>query len=259
MLLGFSAANLLAQSSVTLAWNTNSDSVTRGYNVHYGTASQTYTSVASAGSVPAVTITNLTPGTTYYFAVGAYGSAGIEGPLSSEISYAVPVSRPVLPAIALTSPAGGATYVAPANVSLAAGVTTNGHTISNVQFYRGTTMLGQDASSPYSMVWSNVAAGTYSIFARITYDGTSTLDSAPVSFTVGAAGSVVLNMLINPSRQVVLSGTGQANHTFDVQATSNLKTWSSIGSGTNSSTGAFQFTDPSKATNKFRSYRLIVH
>jgi hypothetical protein len=260
MLLGGSAGVLMAQSSVLLAWNANTDSDTRGYYVHYGTVSLSYSNVVSVGSAPSVTLTNLTPGTTYYFAVSAYGSAGIEGPYSTEISYTVPLARPIPPSIAMTSPLNGAMYTAPANISMTANVTTNGHIISNVQFYNGKTLIGQDAAPPYSMVWSNVAAGSYSVSARVVYDGTSAVDSPSAGFTVAAAGSVFVNLQINSSRQAVLSGNGQANHTFDVQATSNLKTnWATIGHGTNTASGSFQFTDPNRATNKFRSYRLIVH
>ena len=39
------------------------------------------------------------------------------------------------PTIALSSPADGAVYIAPASGSLNASVTANGHTISQVQFY----------------------------------------------------------------------------------------------------------------------------
>ena len=41
----------------------------------------------------------------------------------------------------LTSPANNSAYAAPATVSLAASVTANGHTITSVQFYNGTTLL----------------------------------------------------------------------------------------------------------------------
>ena len=48
-----------------------------------------------------------------------------------------------LPAISLTAPVNGASYAAPATISLAASVTANGHTITAVQFYNGATLLGE--------------------------------------------------------------------------------------------------------------------
>src|SRR5438105_4510257 len=104
LVLNIATASLFAQSTVTLAWNANSDPTVTGYNVHYGTASQSYSIAIAAGPATSVTVSNLSPGTTYYFAVGAYGSLGIEGPYSGEISYTVPASRPTPPAIVLTSP-----------------------------------------------------------------------------------------------------------------------------------------------------------
>ena len=88
------------------------------------------------------------------------------------------------PTIALTSPTNGAAYTAPATVNLAAGVTVNGHTITKVQFYNGATLLGEDTSAPYSLIWSNVSTGSYSLKARAVYDAGSTADSSPVNINV---------------------------------------------------------------------------
>jgi len=57
--------------------------------------------------------------------------------------------------------------------------------IAKVQFYNGTTLLGEDASPPYSFTWSSVSAGSYSLTARLVYDTSSTLDSRPANVTVG--------------------------------------------------------------------------
>ena len=54
----------------------------------------------------------------------------------------VTVTNLLPPTIALTSPADDAAFTAPATISLAANVTANGHAITEVQFYNGTTLLG---------------------------------------------------------------------------------------------------------------------
>ena len=95
----------------------------------------------------------------------------------------VTVTNP-LPTIALTAPANGASYTAPATISLAASVTANGHTITAVQFYNGATLLGEATSAPYSFTWSNVSAGSYSLTAQAVYDGGSTVASSPVNIIV---------------------------------------------------------------------------
>jgi hypothetical protein len=73
---------------------------------------------------------------------------------------------------------------APASISLAATVTANGHTITQVQFYNGATLIGQVTTAPYNLTWNNVSAGSYSLSASLVYDAGSTLASSPVSITV---------------------------------------------------------------------------
>ncbi|HEY4414673.1 MAG TPA: LamG-like jellyroll fold domain-containing protein, partial [Verrucomicrobiae bacterium] len=87
------------------------------------------------------------------------------------------------PAVTLTAPISGANFGAPATINLAANVSTNGHTINNIQFYSGTNLLGTaDGSGAY--LWANVAAGTYTLFAQVTYDGSSMMSSMPVIVSV---------------------------------------------------------------------------
>jgi autotransporter-associated beta strand protein len=98
------------------------------------------------------------------------------------------------PVITMTAPANNST-VPNANPGLSASVTPNGVTINKVQFYltdfysyyarpsRGVDYyLGQDTTLPYllnSMVWS---APSNLVRARLIYNGTNSIDSAPVSF-----------------------------------------------------------------------------
>ena len=90
----------------------------------------------------------------------------------------------VLPTLVLTSPANDATFPAPATVIFAAGVTANGHSITGVEFYNHTDRLGEASSAPYILTWSSVPAGTYSLTARLVYDGGATLSSGAASVTV---------------------------------------------------------------------------
>jgi hypothetical protein len=52
------------------------------------------------------------------------------------------------------------------NVTLNATAADSDGTISKVEFYNGTTLLGTDTSNPYSLALTNVAAGTYSYTAK---------------------------------------------------------------------------------------------
>ena len=104
-----------------------------------------------------------------------------------------------LPSIALTAPVNGASYVAPVTIPLAASVTANGHTITQVQFYNGATLLGSVAAAPYSLSWTNINAGSFSLTAQAVYDSGSTVASTPANVTVtnGPLPAVALTAPVN--------------------------------------------------------------
>jgi len=100
----------------------------------------------------------------------------------------VTVTNVPLPSIVLTSPVSGASYTLPATIPLAASVTANGYSITQVQFYNGATLLGAVVAAPYSFSWTNVIAGSYAVTARAVYNSGSTVSSAEANVTVAAAG-----------------------------------------------------------------------
>ena len=131
------------------------------------------------------------------------------------------------PTIALTAPADNASVVN-SSPGLAAAVTSNGATINNVQYYltdyysyyqRPTAgvdyYIGQDASAPFafnSMIWT---APINLVRARVTYNGTSTLDSAPIQLitTSGSFGAWTWSPL---EMHNYPSGAGIQNNTYTI-------------------------------------------
>lgn len=75
-------------TTATLAWNAVTDPSLGGYNVKVGTASGLYTRTITVGNVTSYTVDSLTTGTTYFFAVTAYNSAGESSP-SNEVSKSI--------------------------------------------------------------------------------------------------------------------------------------------------------------------------
>ncbi|MDB5212429.1 MAG: hypothetical protein JWO86_356 [Myxococcaceae bacterium] len=114
-------------------------------------------------------------------------SGSITGGWSLSFSYPA-ITPPTDPTIALTAPAAGASFVAPATINLAADVAANGHTVSTVEFFSGATLLGADTTAPYSFVWTGVATGSYAVTARATYDTGSVVTPAATNVTVSAGG-----------------------------------------------------------------------
>ena len=91
------------------------------------------------------------------------------------------------PTSAITAPANGATFGAPATITLTATATDSDGTIAKVEFFAGSTLVGTDTSAPFSVSWSNVAAGSYSLTAVATDNGNATGTSAAVAITVTGA------------------------------------------------------------------------
>jgi len=150
-----------ALPSVTLAWNPSPDPSVVSYKVYYGVASHTYTQVVDAGKSTNATLSGLVAGVTYYFAVTAYNSLGLESSYSNEVGYTVPAN---------------------------------------------------------------------------------TLNPR-------------LQIRITAGRQAALTGTGTPGHTYEIRATTNLRTWTVIGLATAGTNGIFQFIDSAASNLPARFYR----
>jgi hypothetical protein len=92
----------------------------------------------------------------------------------------------VAPTASITGPAAGATFTAPATVTINANAADSDGTITKVDFYQGATLLGTDTTSPYSFAWTNVAAGSFSLTVKATDNAGAVTTSAAVAITVNA-------------------------------------------------------------------------
>jgi RHS repeat-associated protein len=93
----------------------------------------------------------------------------------------------VAPTVSLTAPSAGASFNAPASITLTANATDSDGSIAYVEFYEGTTLLGTASGAPYSYTWSNVAAGSYSLTAKAFDNQGASTASAPVAVSVNAS------------------------------------------------------------------------
>jgi len=88
------------------------------------------------------------------------------------------------PTVSLTSPVGSTNYTAPASVLLSANATDDA-SVAKVEFYHGSTKLGEDTSAPYQFMWDNLAAGTYAGLIAKAFDSQGLVSiSQSVSITV---------------------------------------------------------------------------
>src|SRR3989344_1256105 len=110
---------------------------------------------------------------------------GLNGGTSAGCS--APITSNLPPTIAITSPANGASYPAPATVTIGASATDIDGSIAKVDFYSGATLLGTDTTSPYSYSWVNAPAGNYSITATATDNQGATASSTSVNVSVSGS------------------------------------------------------------------------
>lgn len=93
-----------------------------------------------------------------------------------------PVNEP--PTVSISSPVNNATFDGSASITINVTASDKDGTISKVEFFNGTTLLGSDNSSPFSFTWTNVPFGTYTITAKATDNGGAEVTSDPVKIVV---------------------------------------------------------------------------
>jgi len=103
------------------------------------------------------------------------------------------------PIATLTEPANGATFSAPANITLTATASDADGSVARVDFYSGGTLLGSDTTAPYSFTWPDVAAGTYALKATAVDDAGASGSSSVASVTVTGPNQPPTVSITSPS------------------------------------------------------------
>ena len=107
--------------------------------------------------------------------------------------------------VAITSPADHAGFVAPANIPLtASAVASQGYTVTRVNFFRDGVLIGTATTAPYTVTWSNVPVGTYSLVAQSTqHAGGASTDivtaSTPIVIIVSSSANAATVALTAPA------------------------------------------------------------
>ena len=107
------------------------------------------------------------------------------------------VDANAVPTVSITSPANNTVFVAPATVIISANAADTDGTINKVEFFQGANLIGTDTAAPYTVSWSNMTAGTYSLTAKATDNLGAAVTSAPVNVIVNTPPSVALTFPAN--------------------------------------------------------------
>ena len=151
------------------------------------------------GTAITYAISGLPISRTHVWATGGWKTVTATGQSSciGQASTSVYVNTP--PNVNLTSPVNGNTYDGPASIGVAATASDADGSVTQVAFYANGTWLGTDTTAPYSLTWSNVPIGTYTVTA-VAIDNAGASTSAAATVTVVNPGpSRLTSIVVSPS------------------------------------------------------------
>ena len=121
-----------------------------------------------------------------------------------------PTPANVPPSVSITNPINGASFTAPANVTIAAAASDADGSVTNVQFFDGAISLGNDNTSPYSLA-ATLAIGSHALTAVATDNLGAATTSAVVNVTVNVGNIPPSITITNPVENASLSGSVNFN------------------------------------------------
>lgn len=139
---------------------------------------------------------------------------------------------PVPPQIAITKPAAGQIFAAPANVTIQAAVTNGSGAVTNVQFLAGANVLTNKTSAPFFATTNNLAAGNYA-FSAIATDNNGLKATNATTISVVTPVAVTLT---SPARTSAthfqFSYSANAGLPYVIQRSTNLASWQTLTTNT---------------------------
>jgi hypothetical protein len=157
------------------------------------------------------------------------------------------------PTVTLTNPPSGAVFSAPASINLRATASVTGGTVTNVEYFAGTTSLGHATTSPFAVTGNLPNAGSYALKAVATASGLSATSSV-VNITVVSPTPLTETPPVFNGGQFSFSFSANPGLRYVVQSSSNLVDWVSL--VTNVAAGTSVPFSAGFATNPSSYYRV---
>jgi chitinase len=158
------------------------------------------------------------------------------------------------PSVAFTNPPDGAVFAAPASFVLKATAADTDGTVTNVQFLRGSSSIGNDALAPYTRPITNINAGDFT-FSAVATDSDGVKATNSIVLHIVTPGPIRLTYPLRTSpTSFQFACTTTAGLGYIVQRSPDLSTWTNLGS-TQATITSTVFVDDS-ATNRTAFYRV---
>jgi len=177
------------------------------------------------------------------------------GVMQGGFSYNRSTPAVVPPSVTITNPAGGATFVGPANVTIQATVSDSDASVTNVQFLDGATSLGNVVAAPYTLSPS-LAIGSHTLTAVASDNLGATATSAPVAIRV-VARQIIQEPALTSSN-LTLSWSSFSGGVYRVQYKADLNSvnWSNLIGDVTATGSTSSKADTRTISNRF--YRVLL-
>jgi hypothetical protein len=120
------------------------------------------------------------------------------------------------------------------------------------QSYSNSIMVGNVTNTTVP----NLTTGNTYYFTAIAFNasGLESIFSNEILYIV-PGGTAQMQIQVAPNKQAILTVTGKTNHIYEIQATTDLKTWTVLGSVTLGASGSVNYTNTNAGSFPKRFYR----
>ena len=188
----------------------------------------------------------------YYCTIHGTPTSGMKGAIIVTVAN-------IPPTVAITNPAPGTVFAAPANVTIQASASDTDGTVAGVQFLIGSTNLGTVAVAPYAKVVNNLNAGSYTLSAIAT-DNSGATATNQVAISVVTPAPLLLSAAQSlPPARFKFTYAANTGLSYIIQTASNLNSPDWIILATNkAAASSINFTDINATLdNKFYRVGLL--
>jgi uncharacterized protein (TIGR03437 family) len=121
-----------------------------------------------------------------------------------------PTPTPTQLSVSITAPQSNSMFNSGVNITIGASASSPSGSITTVDFYDGSLLIGTSTTSPYSVVWANAASGSHSLTAVARDNTGNAVTSSPVTVKISKSLNGVRNNKRSAST-LIGSGSGGNN------------------------------------------------